>query len=102
VVIYVNTVTNQGEAPAEGVVVANPIPKQMAYIDGTAGGNEVIITYSIDGGKSFARPGKLQILGEDGLPRTATGNDYTNIRWQFTRPLPPGAVERVEFRAVVR
>lgn len=100
-VIYVNTVANQGKFPAEGVLVANPIPQQMAYVDGTAGGDEVVITFSVDGGKSFDRPGKLQVLGADGLPRTATGNDYTNIRWQFVKPLPPGAVEQVEFRAVV-
>jgi len=101
-VIFVNTVANEGKAPAEDVAVVNPISKQMAYIDGTATGDDVVITYSVDGGKSFGRPGKLEMLGEDGLPRTATGNDYTNIRWQFTRPLPPGAVEQVEFRAVVR
>ena len=101
-VVFVNTVTNQGKAPAEGVTVANPIPKAMAYVDGTAGGDEVVISFSVDGGKSFDRPGKLQVLGADGLPRTATGNDYTHIRWQFVKPLPPGAVEQVEFRAVVK
>lgn len=101
-VVFVNTVTNQAKFPAEGVMVVNPIPQQMAYVDGTAGGDDVVITYSVDGGRTFDRPGKLQILGVDGLPRTATGNDYTNIRWQFVKPLPPGAVEQVEFRAVVK
>ena len=101
-VVFVNTVANQGKLPAEGVMVVNPVPKQMAYVDGTAGGDGVVITYSVDGGKSYDRPGKLQVLGADGLPRTATGSDYTNIRWQFTKPLPPGSTEQVEFRAVVK
>lgn len=101
-VIFVNTVSNNGKAPAEGVIVTNPIPQQMTYLDGTAAGDKVIVTFSVDGGKTFDRPGKLQLLGEDGLPRAAAGKDYTNIRWQFAGSLPPGSIEQVEFRAVVK
>ena len=101
-VIFVNTVTNNTAGSAEGVAVSNPVPQNMTYIDGSATTKEVALTFSVDGGKSFDLPAKLTVPGPDGKPRPAAAADYTDIRWQFTRPLPAKATEQIEFQAKVK
>lgn len=101
-VIFVNTVANNSSGNAEGITVTNPVPKNMVYVDGSATAKDLVLTFSVDGGKRFDLPGKLTVPGPDGKPRPAVAADYTDIRWQFTRPLPAKATERIEFQAKVK
>lgn len=100
-VIYTISASNTGSKPATDVVVTDPIPEHMDYIEGSAVGAGARITFSVDGGKTFAAKEKLQVRGKDGATRAALASDYTHIRWQFEKPLAPGESRSVEFRARV-
>jgi uncharacterized repeat protein (TIGR01451 family) len=98
-VIYTNTFTNQGEEPAENLVVTNPVPQDMVYLSGSAMGENADITFSVDSGETFANENELTITGQDGAKRLAEPKDITHIRWLIKTPLPPGAAGSVEYRA---
>lgn len=101
-VIFTTHYTYQGEKPATDVVINNPIPEHMRFLNGTAEGKKTRIDYSIDNGKSFAEPNKLKIKEADGKERLATADDYTNIRWIIEGALEKGAKGSVFFKAKVK
>lgn len=98
-VIYTITAKNTGKQAADKIVVKNPIPKHMVYVDGSVFGKNADISFSVDGGKTYARAGQLQITESNGKSRPATAKDYTNIRWLFHFQLKPGATAQVGYRA---
>ena len=104
VVEYVLTYANQGDEAATNAVVEDPIPKGTTYVSGSATGDGALLTFSADGGKSFAEPVKLTY--EVRLPsgaverRVATPAEYTHIRWTIAK-LAPGAAGTVAFRVQV-
>ena len=100
-VIYTISAYNTGSKPATDVVVTDPIPEHMDYVDGSASSEGARVTYSVDGGKTFAAKEKLQVRGKDGMTRAASATDFTHIRWQFEKPLAPGESRVVQFRARV-
>lgn len=101
-VIYTITATNTGNEAAENINVKDPIPKDMVYLEGSAFGKNTVITFSVDGGKTYASPEKLTIKDAKGKARRATANDYTNIRWTFNFKLKPGQAASVWFKARVK
>ena len=102
VVTFTNRYVNKGKAPATGVVIINPVPEHMTYVDMSAEGKGTTIDFSVDGGKQYAAPQKLQITGKDGKVRPALGIDYTHIRWTVNGPLAPAAGGSVSFRARIK
>lgn len=100
-VIYTVSATNVCEAPAEHVVIDNPVPEHMKYVADSAIGPQTDVTYSVDGGFHFARAGELKVSDADGSQRPATAADYTHIRWVMRNPLKPGAMAFARFRAVL-
>lgn len=101
-VIFTTYYANSSNAPVSDIVINNPMPEHVRYIDGTAGGSEMKIEFSVDKGKSFGAPDTLKIQGEDGKGKPAGSSDYTNIRWTLSKPLPPGGKGSVSFRAKVQ
>jgi len=101
-VVYTVRYTNVGEAPAEHVLITNPIPPQMRYKADSAFGPGTDIVYSTDGGLSYASAAELHVVGSDGRERLASADDYTHIRWLLTTPVDPGAQGFARFRAIVR
>lgn len=102
VVIFTNYFTNKGEKPADKVVLTNPVPEHMLYVDGTAEGKDARIEFSVDKGKSYNMPNKLIIKKADGKERPATAADYTHIRWTLEKSVVPGGKGSVSFRAKVK
>ena len=98
-VIYTITATNVSDGAVDDVVVTDPIPRHMSYLQGTAIGDGAEITFSVDSGSTFDKAANLQVRGENGTPRNAVPDDYTHIRWKFTQELAPGASRLVRFRA---
>ena len=98
VVLFTNHYQNDGSQPADDVVISNPVPKYMVYVDGSAFGEGATITFSFDKGKSFDTPGKL-IKTEKGKKRTARAEEYTHIRWSFKNPIPAGKEGDLGFKA---
>jgi uncharacterized repeat protein (TIGR01451 family) len=98
-VIFTNSYRNAGREPATRVVIVNPVPEHMTYLEESATGEKMTITFSVDGGKSFAAADQLFLPGPDGKPRPARAEEYTHIRWTLPGALPPGASGEVVFRA---
>lgn len=94
---------NVGSKPVGDVVINNPVPVHMDYIADSATGENTTISYSIDGGKSWANAlSKLSVKGADGSVRPATAKDCTQIRWAINGKVAPGAKGSVSFRAVLQ
>jgi uncharacterized repeat protein (TIGR01451 family) len=100
-VIFTVSYANSDTKPADRVLVINPVPQHMAYLDKSAEGTGAVIEFSVDGGKTYAAPGKLLVTAE-GKQRPAAASDYTHIRWTISKPLAPGAKGSVSFRAVLK
>jgi uncharacterized repeat protein (TIGR01451 family) len=102
-VIYTIKYTNVSKKPAENLVVNDPIPEHMIYVDGSAIGNGTAISYSVDGGKHWsAMLETLEINNGNGTTRSATARDVTDIRWVVKGKLAPGATGEVSFHAVLQ
>ncbi|MCH7510421.1 MAG: DUF11 domain-containing protein [Proteobacteria bacterium] len=98
IVIYTVSFSNTGSEPAENVVITNPVPRHMEYVDGTAFGPGADISFSIDGGQSWGMPEELVVTAADGSERPAVASDYTDIRWILRNELQPGAQGFARFR----
>jgi uncharacterized repeat protein (TIGR01451 family) len=104
VVQYVLTYANRGDAIARDAVIDDPIPKGTTYLANTAVGEGAEVTFSSDGGKTYAPAVKLTY--EVKLPngtvekRVATPSDYTNVRWTL-KTVAPGASGTVSFKVKV-
>jgi hypothetical protein len=79
-----------------------PVPEHMRYVADSAVGAGAVVSYSIDGGRTFARPEELFVTGEDGKKRPATAEDYTHIRWRLKHILKGNSVAFARFRAIVK
>jgi hypothetical protein len=65
-------------------------------------GAGAVVSYSIDGGRTFARPEELFVTGEDDKKRPAAAEDYTHIRWRLKHILKGNSVAFARFRAIVK
>ena len=101
-VIYTVTAKNTGNEPADNIVVTNPVPENTVYLDGSAFGAGTNIVFSVDGGKSYAKPEKLSVKDQAGKPRAATAEDYTHVRWTFQFNLQAGQEAPVWYRVRVK
>ena len=101
---YVLLYANQGDETATNAVIEDPVPKGTTFVANSAEGDGAAITFSNDGGKTWAPAVKLTY--EVKLPsgaverRVATPSEYTNIRWTISR-VPAGASGKVSFRVRV-
>ena len=95
---------NEGDEAASNAVIEDPIPKGTTFLANSAAGENAEITFSSDGGKTYALPVKLTY--EVRLPsgaierRVATPAEYTHIRWTV-KQVPPGKSGKVSFKVHV-
>lgn len=101
-VIFTTRYENQGSQPATNVVIKNPLPEHMLYLENSAAGKNTRIEFSSDGGKNFAPANKLKVKEGDGKERAATAADYTHIRWITEGALEKGARGSVSYKAKVK
>lgn len=105
-VVYTITYTNKGTRAADRVVVTNPVPQHTKLRAGSPEGANAEITYSADGGKSFAVADRLTVAARDtsgkAVTRAAVAADLTHVRWALKEPLAPGASGFVRFKAVIQ
>ncbi len=97
--LYTNTFTNISDVPADNIKLINPIPKHTLYQTGSAHGKNTDITFSVDGGKHWAKPEALTVLDKDGNAIPATAKDYTHIRWIYMKNLAPAEQQNVTFKS---
>lgn len=99
-VYYTITFTNVGDAPAENVVITNPIAAELTYVDGSAFGPGMNVEFSVDGGVTFAAADELTVT-VDGETRAAGADDFTHIRWTLPSELDKGSQGQARFAAVL-
>ena len=92
---------NTGKEAATDIVIANPIPGNTVYVDGSAKGLNTTIEFSTDGGKSYAQPSKL-FIDKNGKSVQAIAADYTNVRWTLKKPLAIGAESSVQYAVIIK
>jgi uncharacterized repeat protein (TIGR01451 family) len=105
VLVYTLTYKNTGTAPARDAVVNDAVPEGTILLPGSVKGEKSAISYSVDGGKSFAGfPAKLQVASMHGAPvsKPAPPEAYTHIRWTAATPLAPGESRTATFKVIVR
>lgn len=100
-IFFTVTYTNSGDEPAENITITNAVPNNMDYVDGSAGGNNATVTFSVDGGNSFDTSESLTVTDTEGSQKPASAVDYTHIRWVVGSDIAPGASGTVQFSAVV-
>jgi uncharacterized repeat protein (TIGR01451 family) len=102
---YTISYKNVGTVEARDGRVTDPIPKDTAYISGSAEGKDAAITFSLDG-KAFQAPPllKYKVRQADGTDAeyTATPEMYTHIQWKLLKPVPPGGTGSMSFKVKVR
>lgn len=101
-VIFTTVFENVSAKPAGDIVITNPVPDNTRYKAGSAMGRDIDITFSVDGGRTFAAPEQLKVKGADGKPRAAQPSEYTHLRWRYKKQLPPGKSSDVSFRAIIQ
>jgi uncharacterized repeat protein (TIGR01451 family) len=101
-VIYTLTFENVGSEPGKDIVIQNPVPEHTVYRADSAAGKDTRISFSVDGGRTFSTAELLTVTEADGSTRIAKSSEYTTVRWQYTKPLPPGNKSSVEFRVVLQ
>jgi len=101
-VVYTITAKNTGKQAADKIVVTNPVPEHTVYIEGSAFGKNTDITFSVDGGKTYAKPDRLTIEDANGKSHRADASNYTNVRWIFRTSLKSGAQARVGYHVKVK
>ncbi len=99
VVAYTIEAKNGSTEPADRVVITDPIPEHMRYVEGSGLAKDANLLFSIDGGFRFDSAEKLSVQNVDGTTRPASAADYTHIRWVFATPIAPDAERAVRFLA---
>ena len=95
-VIYRLAYTNEGAAPATGLVLVMPVPEGIV-LDPSATEGPGAVAFSLEG-ERFAALGDL--TRPDGAAATAA--DVRSVRWTLGDPVPPGGSGEVAFKGVLR
>lgn len=102
--IFTLNYKNSGDEKAVDVKLDNPVPSGTKYVANSATGANAQISYSVDGGKTFAKPEQLAVektsAGRKEKVR-AQATDYTTIQWVIAE-IRPGQSGQVSFRAQVQ
>lgn len=95
---------NTGDEKAVDVKLDNPVPAGTRYVPNSAAGANAQISFSVDGGATFARPEQLtveKVVAGKKEKVKAQAADYTTIRWVISE-IAPGQTGQVSFRAQVQ
>lgn len=100
-VIYALRFSNDGDAPADAVILVMPVPAEVSYVEGSVDGEDAKITFSADGGQTYVARGRLTV-SEDGEERPAKSNEITHIKWALNAPMPAKQQAEVSYHAVLK
>ncbi len=92
---------NTGATAADSVSLVMPVPGEVSYIEASATGNPDQISFSVDGGQTYASRTTLTI-GSGDQERLATADEITHIKWAFSDPIAPSGVGTISFSAVLK
>lgn len=89
---------NDGTQPIGGLVIANPVPRNLTY-RGAHGATTPEV--SVDG-RTFGTLGDMRVPVAGGGARPAALSDVTHVRWRLSETVRPGAGGELAFQAAVR
>ena len=101
VVFYTSTFKNTGSKAAGNINVTNPVPANTTLVAASAYGEGMDITYSADGGKTWAAADKVKVKAADGKERPAAIGEFTHVKWNLRGELAAGKQAEAGFRVVV-
>lgn len=101
VVFYTSTFKNTGSKAAGNINVTNPVPANTTLVAASAYGDGMDITYSADGGKTWAAADKVKVKGADGKERPAAIGEFTHVKWSLRGELAAGKQAEAGFRVVI-
>lgn len=90
---------NTGAQPIAGLVIANPLPRGLAYRAPRAPSPAPDL--SVDG-RRFGPLSSLTVALPGGGERAARPDDVTHVRWRLSNPVAAGTGGELAFQAVVR
>jgi uncharacterized repeat protein (TIGR01451 family) len=100
-IVYAIKYRNEAGGPASDVKFVMPVPKEIAYVEGSVSGDETSVAFSADGGKTYVARGRLTVV-EGGATRPARGDEITHIRWTLAGPIAPDATGEVSYKGILR
>ena len=101
VVFYTSTFKNTGSKAAGNINVTNPVPANTTLVAASAYGEGMDITYSADGGKTWAAADKVKVKGNEGKERPAAVGEFTHVKWSLRGELAAGKQAEAGFRVVI-
>jgi uncharacterized repeat protein (TIGR01451 family) len=102
IIIFSTYYTNISNKTAGNVIITNPVPEHMLYMERSAEGKGSTIEFSVNGGKSYGTLDKLNVTDASGKSRKAVASDYTHIKWTVSKPVAPGGKGDVSFKAKLK
>lgn len=100
-VVYSIRYRNDSGAPASDIVLVMPVPKEVAYVEGSVSGDDSSVAFSADGGRTYVARGRLTVI-ESGEARPARGDEITHIRWTLGAPVAPKGEGEVSYKGILR
>lgn len=101
-IVYSIRYKNDGADPAADIILVMPVPKEVAYVEGSIEGEEgANVSFSADGGETYVGRGRLTVV-EGGETRPARGDEITHIKWTLTTPVAAKGEGEVSYKAVLR
>jgi uncharacterized repeat protein (TIGR01451 family) len=99
---YIDTITNDSNEVIKDAKIANPINKNLIFVEGSASSKaKFSVTYSVDGGKSYDVPAKLFVIGKDKKKHPAQPKDYNAILFSVHEVPAQGKVD-VSFKVKLK
>ena len=103
--IYSITYKNKGDEVAKNVAIKNPIPEGTVYVLDSAQGSNADITFSVDKGLTFKKPGLLTYERKDSTGKSvkskASYEQYSHVKW-LVKEVQPGKGGTVTYKVKVK
>lgn len=99
------TSANEGDAPARQYKTIGQIPQGTSFVAGSAVAEyDASVSYSIDGGKSFAAQPVVEEKQADGTKKLvpAPASMYTQVRYDWNDPLAAGSTLSASYKVRVK
>ena len=101
VVFYTSIFKNTGSKAAGNINVTNPVPTNTTLVAASPYGEGMDISYSADGGKTWATADKVKVKGADGKERPAAIGEFSHVKWSLRGELAAGKQAEAGFRVVI-
>jgi len=95
---------NEGNGAARDYKAVGQIPVGTSFVTGSAVSQGALVTYSIDGGKTFSAQPTVEVKQADGSTKRvpALVSSYTQLRYEWSSPLEAGQKLFASYQVLVK